>query len=157
MGSTLEGDKKKAMKPKPPASGSNLKPTPVTKTKETPSESSPEKSKRSRPTRVLQHNDAPIQKDKKSSPENENKTDTSKAKSKVIQKANGPIKNSLIEKVETPPPDGILPSIVRQPKSTNSSNVETLKNRKRKASASPDKNTPKEAVKNKMSSDINKD
>merc|ERR1711997_562084 len=155
--STLEGDKKKAMKPQPPASGSNLKPTPVTKTKETPPESSPEKSKRSRPTRVLQDNDAPIQKDKKSSPENENKTDTSKAKSKVIQKANGPIKNSLIEKVETTPPDGILPSIVRQPKSTNSSNVETLKKRKRKASASPDKSTPKEVVKNKMSSDINKD
>merc|ERR1712113_586730 len=62
--STLEGDKKKTMKPQPPASGSNLKQTPVTKTNETPSESSPNKCKRSRPTRVLQDNDAPIQKDK---------------------------------------------------------------------------------------------
>merc|ERR1712088_6459 len=61
---TLEGDKKKTMKFQPPSSGSNLKPPPVTKTKETPSESSPEKSKRSRPTRVLQENDAPIQKEK---------------------------------------------------------------------------------------------
>merc|ERR1712141_109463 len=127
------------------------------KTKETPSESSPEKSKRSRPTRVLQESDAPLQKDKKSGSENENKTDTSKAKAKVIQKVNGPIKNSLIEKVETTPADGNLRSIVRQPKSTNSSNIETMKSRKRKASSSPDKNTPKEAVKNKMSSDINKD
>merc|ERR1712110_742184 len=56
---TLEGDKKTTMKCQPPSSGSNLKPTPVTKTKETPSESIPEKSKRSRPTRVLQENDAP--------------------------------------------------------------------------------------------------
>lgn len=105
----------------------------------------------------MQENDAPIQKDTKSSSENENKTATSKAKSKVLKKDNGPIKTSLIEKVETTPSDGILPSIVRQPKSTNSSNIETMKNRKRKASASPDKNTPKEAVKNKISSNINKD
>merc|ERR1712083_34129 len=119
------------------------KQTPVTKTNETPSESSPDKCKRSRPTRVLQDNDAPIQKDKKSSSENENKTDTSKAKSKIIQKANGPIQNSSIEKVETTPPDGILPSIVQQPKSKNSSKIETKKKKKRKASASPDKSAPK--------------
>merc|ERR1711981_836497 len=90
--STQEGDKKKTMKCQPTSSGSNLKPTPLTKTKETPSEGSPEKSKRSRTTRVLQESDAPIQKDKKSGSENENKTDTSKAKSKVTQKVSSPIK-----------------------------------------------------------------